>query len=230
VYSDLVTHGLHEIDLWLGDIVKATKDAGIFKDTDFFIVSDHGHLNVCRSIAPNAVFAERGLIDVGPDGAIRDYKAFCKSTGLSAQIYLKDPSDNSACSATYALLSEMKDSGLYGISRVYTAKEAEREEHLAGRFSFVVESDGFTTFSNEWLAPIVRNREIKEGSRTGYAAHGHHPDRGPQPTVIAFGPHIRAGATVEKARLVDEAPTFAKALGVELGKVDGAAVEGILKE
>ena len=227
LFSPLVTHGLHEIDLWLGDIIKATRDAGIFEDTDFVITSDHGQLNISRTISPNVVFADHGLIQVDADGNVADYTAFCKSTALSAQVYLKNPDDKKAYDKTFQLLNHMCEEGIYGISRVYTAKEAEREEHLAGGFSFVIESDGYSSFTNDWVRPIVRNKDITD-YRFGHATHGHHPDKGPQPTMMAFGPRFRAGAVVERRPLIDQAATFARVLGLELGDIEGKAMDEIL--
>jgi hypothetical protein len=64
--------------------------------------------------------------------------------------------------------------------------------------------------------------------RFGHATHGHQPDKGPQPTLIAFGPDIKPGAVVEKARIIDEPVTIARVLGLDMGDVDGHVIEGIL--
>lgn len=227
VFSSQVTHGIHEVDSWMGELIKATQDAGIYEDTDFIMISDHGQLNIVRVIAMNAIFAENGLIDVDADGNITDYIAFSKSSGMSAQVYLKHPQNADALAQTECVLRKLCEDGLYGISRVYTAKEAREEEHLAGEFSFVLETDGYTTFSNEWTRPLIQNKDLSD-YRFGNATHGHHPDKGPQPTLFAFGPHFRAGAMLERGLLVDEAPTIARVLGVDLGKVDGHVIEEIL--
>ncbi|HPJ02864.1 MAG TPA: alkaline phosphatase family protein, partial [Candidatus Limiplasma sp.] len=220
VFSDLVTHGLHEVDNWMGTLIKATKDAGIYEDTDFIMVSDHGQLNIVRALAMNAIFRENGLIETDEAGNITDYTAFCKSSGLSAQVYLKNPDDRNAYARTYEVLNRLCDDGIYGISRVYTAGEAQREEHLSGGFSFVLETDGYTAFNNDWVKPVLRPKDVSD-YRYGNATHGHHPNKGPQPTFFAFGPDIQPGAVVERARLVDEAPTIAKILGVRLDGADG---------
>ena len=225
LFTSLVTHGLHEIDLWLGELMKATRDAGIAEDTNFFIVSDHGQLNITRSVALNALLAEKGLLTVGEDGQVADYVAIAKSTGLSAQIYLKDPKD---FDRVHAVLEQMCEDGLYGFERVYTADEVMKEEGLSGKFSFVVETDGYTSFSNAWTRPLVR-RVDNSDYKFGRATHGHQPDKGPQPTLIAFGPDIKAGARVARRPIVDEAPTYAKLLGVELPEADGVAIDEILK-
>lgn len=227
LFSPLVTHGLHEIDLWLGDVIKACEDAGIYDDTDFFIVSDHGQLNIERTISPNVVFAENGLIDVDGDGKIADWTAFSKSAALSAQVYLKDSDDKAAHDKTCDLLRWMVDQEVYGISRVFTREEVRAEYRLGGDFSFVIETDGFTSFTNEWTRPLVRVLDPGD-YRFGRATHGHLPEKGPQPTLLAFGPRIRQGAVLENARLVDEAPTIARLLGLEMTGVDGRALDELL--
>ena len=148
-------------------------------------------MNIVRTVSPNAVLAEHGLIDVGEDGKIRDYTAFCKSAALSTHVYMKDPTDRDALRRTYELLSFMCDEGLYGISRVLTAEEARREEHLAGGFSFVLESDGYSSFTNEWTRPLVRPLDISD-YRFGRATHGHNPDKGPQAHNAVFRPGHKA--------------------------------------
>ena len=228
LFSDKVTHGLHEIDIWLGELIRACRDAGIYDDTDFFIVSDHGQLGIVRTASPNVMFARHGLIDVGPDGQITDYRAFCKSAALSAQIYLRDPDDRATYDKVYALLNDMCRDGVWGIGRVYTAEEAQREEHLSGGFSFVIETDGYTSFTSDWREPYVHPLDISD-YRFGRATHGHLPDKGPQPTLLAFGPDIRPGAVVERAALVDEPATIARVLGLEFGDIDGKVIEGILR-
>ncbi|MDI9520003.1 MAG: hypothetical protein QM308_02455 [Bacillota bacterium] len=75
-----------------------------------------------------------------------------------------------------------------------------------------------------------RSNDSPVDYRFGRATHGHHPDRGPQPTLIAFGPSIKAGVVVEKRCIVDEPSTFAKVLGLDMGDIDGSAISEILKE
>lgn len=224
VFSPLVTHGLHEIDLWLGEILKALEDAGIREQTDLFIVSDHGQMNITRSVALNALLAERGLLTVDGAGHIADYRAIARSAGMSAHVYVKDPADEER---VYALLRQMAADGLYGFERVYTAREAREEEGLYGDFSFVLETDGYTSFSNACTRPLVRPADLSD-YKFGRATHGYHPDKGPQPTLLACGPHIRPGVSLERRPIVDEAPTYARILGLTLPDAEGRAIEELL--
>jgi len=224
VFSEKVTHGLHEIDTLMGLVMKACRDAGIEEETDFFVVSDHGQINITRSVALNAFLADRGLITVGPDGEVADYVAIAKSTGLSAQIYLKNPADHDR---VLTILEEMRDEGLYGFSRIFTAEEMRRDEGLYGNFAFVVETDGYTSFRNDWLRPWVRPVDNSD-YKFGRATHGHNPDVGPQPMLVAWGPDIKPGVVLDRRPIVDEAPTYARILGLELPWADGKAIEEIL--
>ena len=53
--------------------------------------------------------------------------------------------------------------------------------------------------------------------------------KGPQPVFVAKGPDFRENVTLETCSLVDEAPTYARLLGVELPGADGRALEEFLR-
>ena len=55
--------------------MEAAMDAGIYDDTNFAVISDHGHLPVKQVFHPNVLFVQAGLIRVGEDGTIRDWDA-----------------------------------------------------------------------------------------------------------------------------------------------------------
>ena len=122
----------------------------------------------------------------------------------------------------------MRDEGVYGISRVYTAEEAAKEEHLAGDFSFVIEGDGYTSFAEDWNRPMVKQLDLTD-YRFGRATHGHNPDKGPQPFFFGFGPDIAEGVRIDRRPTVDEAPTYAAVLGIEMPGTDGSPVREMLK-
>ncbi|MBQ8387830.1 MAG: alkaline phosphatase family protein [Clostridia bacterium] len=228
LFNEQVTRGVEDTERWLFDLIEATKEAGVFEETNFFLISDHGQLDVVRSIKPNVILADHGLIDANADGSLADWRAYCHSTGLSAQIKLRDPNDRDTWQKVYELLRHMCDEGIYGISRVYTREEARAEEHLDGDFAFVIETDGYTSFSEDWNRPLIK-QNTNSDYRFGKATHGHHPDRGPQPVFLGFGPDIREGVRIGRRSTVDEAPTYAKILGLDYPHADGRAMDEILK-
>lgn len=227
VFSDLVTTGLDECEAMLTMLVHATKDAGVFEDTNFIVTADHGQLNSTREVNLNRLFVDNGLIETNDDGCIKDCLAWCQPSGMSAQIYLKDPNDEALKQRVYSLLAEKRDEGVWGISQVYTRDEF-KGMRLDGEFSFVVETDGFSSFGADWSGSGA------EGSRWTVSGpisgdHGFHPDKGPRPPFLAFGPDIKPGVVIEEGRLIDGAPTYAKILGVELPGADGTAFSELLK-
>ena len=227
VFSDLVKKGLDECEEMLAAIVRATKEAGVFEDTNFVVTADHGQLNTTRYVNLNYLFASCGLIETNSDGSIKDCQAWCQQSGMSAQIYLKNPKDEVLKQKVYSLLKDKCDEGVWGISQIYSREEF-MKMHLDGDFSFVVETDGFTSFGGDWKEgsveiPAIISNGCMEGN------HGFHPNKGPRPPFLACGPDIKQGVVLGEGRLIDGAPTYAEILGVELPDADGTAFFELLR-
>jgi predicted AlkP superfamily pyrophosphatase or phosphodiesterase len=227
VFNDRVAKGIEETDEWIGRVMAAAEDAGVAEETTLFLVSDHGQIDITRSLNVNVLFADYGLIRADEEGRLVSWDAYSLSNGLSALVYLRDREDHRLYEKTYALLRYLCEEGIYGIGRVFTEPEARASEHLGGDFSFVLETDGYTSFGDNWKRPIVKNMDLSD-YRYGKATHGYLPDRGPQPMFMAKGPGIRPGAVLEKRDIIDEAPTFAKVLGFSLPEADGVPIDEIL--
>lgn len=229
LFNEKVTDGIVETDRWIGQLVEATKRAGIYNNTNFVVISDHGLININRCINLNVILADNGLIKTDEKGNVSDWCAFIRSEGTCAFVHLKNPSDDNIWKKTYNLLKHMKDEGIYGIEKVFTTEEINEIEHLNGNFSFVLETDGYTSFGDSVTRPLVKNFDISD-FRYGVAAHGHLPDKGPQPVFMAKGPSFKENVIIDRRPIVDEAPTFAKILGIELPDADGVAIDEILKK
>jgi len=229
VFNDYVKAGVIETDQYIGQLINATKIAGIYDETNFVLVSDHGQIDIKRMIHPNIIFAENGLISPTEDGEIYNWKAMSVSGGASALVYIKDKNDKETYEKTYNLLKKMRDDGIYGISEVYTHDEINEKEHLDGDFAFVIETDGYTSFGDNVLGNLVTDCDNYD-YRFGKATHGYLPDKGPQPAFAAKGPNFKENVVLEQGLLVDEAPTFAKVLGLELPNADGKAMNEVIRE
>lgn len=227
VFSDAVRESVRLTDEWLSRLISAVKETGLWEDTDIVLLSDHGQINITRAISPNVYFAREGLISTDGEGRVTSYRAFCKSAGASAQVYLSHPDDGELYERVYRLLKWICDEGVYGISQVFTKDEAREQFSLYGDFSFVLEGDGYTSFGEWALPPAVRGYDITD-FRYGRATHGHLPTLGPQPTFIGRGPSFKSGVTLACGDILNHAPTLAKALGIELYDAVGTTVEKIL--
>ena len=224
LFGPAVTRALELTDQWIGQLMDAVEEAGIAGTTSFAIVSDHGHMEIKRNLNLNVYLRDRGFIQVDDQEHLADWTALSKSCDLSAQIYVRD---KSRLDEVGRALREMCDEGIYGISEVLTAQEAESRYGLAGDFSFVVESDGFTCFTDDWRRPAVQIIE-PEVYEHRFSTHGHMPEKGPQPPMIVCGPAFRRGVTLERGSILDEAPTFAAALGLTLPQAQGKPMNDLL--
>lgn len=227
VFGDHIRKALEDTDRWIGDLMEAASDAGVLGETNFVLTSDHGQMDIKRVIHINVLLADAGLIRPRGENEDPEWDAWCQSGGMSACVYLKDPSDRALWERTYAVLTHLCEEGVYGISRVYTAEEAVREEHYGGDFSFVLETDNYTSFGDRFLRPLVTGADNGD-YRKGRATHGYLPSKGPWPVFYCKGPSFRDGAELEEGRLVDEAPTVAKALGIDMPDTDGDPVTELL--
>ena len=228
VFGPHIDRALDYLDRYIGELMDACRIAGVLEDTNLILVSDHGQRNIRRVINLNVLLADQGLLRVDADGKIISWDAFSFSNAMSSLIYLRDPEDKKLKDQVYRELMAYCEEGIYGIGRVFTAEEAEKEEHLKGDFSFVVESDGYTSFADKAVRPLVVGFDDRD-YRFGHATHGYLPDRGAQPVFAAQGPDFREGVVRTRGKVVDEAPTYAKLLDVTLRDAEGEPMEEFLK-
>lgn len=218
---------IDDLDRWLNMLWAAVEETGEAENTDIFLVSDHGQRDVRRNISLNVLFAENGFIRLAEDGSMDSWDAYCLSNGMSALVFLRDKDDLCLQKRVYSFLEKLLDEEVYGFSRIYTEEESRREEHFGGPFSFVLETDGYTSFGDYLKRPLVRDLS-NEDYRFGAATHGYLPNTGPQPILLAKGPSIRKNVVLSGSHIVNEAPTYAKILGARLPNADGKAIEEIL--
>jgi len=228
VFGPHLKEAIDRMDRWLCDIWQAVVDAGMADDTDIFLVSDHGQREVRRNISINVLLAENGFITLNEDGSIAHWDAYCLSNGMSAVVFLRDQKDAALYKRVHSFLQGLLEQEVYGFSRIYTEEQARTEEHFGGPFSFVLETDGYTSFGDYLTRPLVRDLS-NEDYRFGAATHGYLPKFGPHPMLLAKGPSIRENVVLSGSHIVNEVPTYAKILGAELPGMDGSPILEILK-
>ena len=219
VFNEKVAEGVLRSERYMQMIFDACREAGILENTDFVICSDHGQINYSRKMNLNLLFVHEGLIKTDAEGKITQWKAWAKSANFCAQVYLSDPAQYDR---VYSVLRKACDSGDLGIGRVMTAEEAKKQYGLYGDFSFVLESDESTLFTSKWTEPLF---SPAEGVK---ASHGHDPSVGPQPVFLGYGPSFRKGVVLPEGKLIDEAPTYARILSLNLPDAEGAPMTGLL--
>ncbi|MBE6918279.1 MAG: alkaline phosphatase family protein [Ruminococcaceae bacterium] len=223
-FAPEVYKALDQMDIWLGEVLQAMEDAGGYEDVNFIILSDHGQMDFDRYTRLNVLLKEGGFIDLAPDGSVYDWRAFCKG-GMSAPVFLSDPNYEPLKKAVHEYLLELAKDPRWGIEQVFTVEETKEIYGTYGTFSFMVEGDGHTTFTDDWHGECSVPVEAIEGYR---AKHGYRPEKGPQPIFLAAGPAFQPGAVVANAHVTDEAPTLAAVLGQTLPQADGRVLHELL--
>ncbi|MCM3637502.1 ectonucleotide pyrophosphatase/phosphodiesterase [Sporosarcina luteola] len=222
---------LRRHDERLGDVFQALEESGIAEKSTIVALGDHSSIDISKVIKLNVLLEESGLIKVNKKGQVKSWRAFCKSNDGSAYIYLNDPEDRHAEEKVQAILHSMMRNPENGIEFVLSGKEAsetgadnEADFMLEARagFYFTEELDGeaFSEITEEDLAV----------GRYSKAVYGYSPLKPDYETVfIAKGSGITPDVEIPTMSLVDEGPTFARILGLDLGETDGRILHEILE-
>ncbi len=226
VFTPYTTEGLDYTDMWLGEIIEALEEAGIYDETNFILLSDHGQRDFVRRMKPNVLLRRAGYIDVDENEKVTDWRAICQSNGMSAYVYVKDEKD---CDGVRALIDSWIADGVWGVGKVRTVEECRRDYGLWGEFTFMLETDGYSTFAGDWKEPVVAGVNLSD-YRLGAATHGYEPETGAQPVFVGRGPAFKEGAFLPSGSVLDEAPTMAAILGGQMPDADGKPMWELLAE
>jgi predicted AlkP superfamily pyrophosphatase or phosphodiesterase len=213
----------------IGLICRAYEQAGYKGKFNFILVSDHGQLDVSRSVNVNTFFADKGWYTLDENGKAIDWKVTAISCGFSAYVKVKDPTDEAFKKEVKAYLQHLVDEGIYGFGQVFDEYELEEQWHLKGDFQFMLETDGCTSFWDRYTHPFVDNKKDFSDYRKGNATHGFLPTKGPRPVFVAKGPAFKENYVGRGGCIIDIAPTVAKAMGIEFYPCDGEARVDLLK-
>lgn len=224
VMSENVKIALKNEDKRIGKIIHAVKDAGIYSNTTFIVLGDHGFQDTDYKICMNTAFRDAGLINVNKNGKLTDWQAYVNSCDGSAQVYLKD-NNSETMKKVEQLLYQYKNKADSCIKEIYTKGQC-KEKGVTGDFSYMLEANRGYYFANDWTQKTVIN------NRDYYAAtHGYDPLTPNYRTFfLASGAGIRKGVVISSINIVDECPTMAKLLGLKMANVDGRVLNEIIKK
>jgi predicted AlkP superfamily pyrophosphatase or phosphodiesterase len=221
---------LHRHDKRLGRIMDALKEAGIAEKSTVSILGDHSALDESKVIKLNVLFKERGLIQTNASGKVTDWKAYCKSCDGSAYVYVKNPSDDATKNTVTDILRELLQDASNGIEAAITGADANAKGADGTAFRMLEAANGFyfsEAIDGDYIEEVTE--QDARSKKYTYACHGYSPEKDGYHTVFfAAGKGIRPGISVKSMNLVDEGPTFARLLGLDLGDTDGSIIEGIL--
>lgn len=225
-FTPSVHEALLKVDGWLSRLMAAIDAAGNTGTTNFVIVSDHGHLAMEQTTNLNTLFKDHGFLRVDESGELIDYDVYCLSAGFSAQLFLADGLSSDRRYEVEQFLKEIEANPAYRIERIHTESEARAVHRLGGPFDYVVESEPGVLVGMDWNQRTVI---LVDDDFEGYLGnHGHAPWHGAQPVFVANGPDFEPGADAGRRSILDQAPTFAAVLGLELPHAEGTAMAELL--
>ncbi len=215
---------IKQADEHVRDLVEAVEKAGLKEKTTFVIMSDHGFINYTKTVQPNVMLKQEGLIkEFGGKPVERKVWSFAQGVAF---IYLLDQTDRAA------LLADItpKLAALEGVSEVITeadfAKYGLQTVAEDPRMPDLILSakEGYN-FSNS-----VAGNDTVTTLETQKGAHGYSPsDPLMDASFLASGAGVKAGVTLDRIGNIDIAPTVAKLLGIEMKDVEGQVLDGILE-
>lgn len=219
---------LKRLDGRVADIIQASKDAGIFENTNFVVLGDHYQITVQKMIHLNMLFAKHGWLTPisGKTTYHNNWQVTAKTCDGETYIYTRGNVNLGALKQIIA--------GVEGVERIYDNKEA-ISRGADPRCTFLVEAKAGYYFTDEVNRPaVVEDVDPQSlGTHDRYrGVHGYGPDKPDYYTTAVFaGPDINKGQTIDGARLVDEGPTFAKLLGLAYPTATaGRIIPGVIKE
>jgi len=196
---------LERVDVRIGEILAAIKEAGLGDSTDVFVVSDHGFLPVERQIRPNVLLAKAGLLTADDRGEVTGGKVATVSNGGSFFIYWPEATDLRGEVVT--ALRPLLDQGLvWGV----LDQPALRDLGAEPTAQMALEAAEGTAFASSARGELVGRLETPGGT------HGYLPFRqGLEASFIAWGPDVKAGVDLHRIPMTRIGPTVLQALGIE---------------
>lgn len=213
-------------DLRLGEILDVVELSGEEDNTTIIVLGDHSSKDAKNIIFLNTIFKKHGLIKTDRLGQIIDYDVIAKEAGGSSYIYTDG--NYSFEKIRNLIESELPEEA---IEAYFTGEEA--SVLGADGECFMMVEAGLDYLFEDGLAPkaFMTTAELVDTDILFHTNnHGYSPylKKDYETVFIAKGAGIKENINIGKMKLVDEGPTFARILGLDLGDVDGRVLEEIL--
>ncbi|HEU0185163.1 MAG TPA: ectonucleotide pyrophosphatase/phosphodiesterase [Blastocatellia bacterium] len=210
-------------DGYIHRIIEATKQAGIFEKTTFFIVSDHGFADIDKRFSPNVALAKEGLITLDATGKATAWKAAAWPAGGSCPIVLKDENDKETEAKVGAIFSKWAKQENSPIKQIVTRAEL-RKMKAVPQAALMLEAASGYSFDDK-----LTGEEVRDSGETYKGTHGYLPtDPRMRASLIIYGSGARGGAKLPLARMIDVAPSIAGLLKLKLPQPEGKPIEELL--
>ena len=199
---------LETIDAEIARVLDVVGASDAADRTYVIVVSDHGFANIQRTLRPNALFREEGLLGVDATGRINRWDAYFHPSGGSGFVYLAHPDDRAIRARVEALLARLAADPDLGIARVWSAEDlAGLAAHPGAAFGVGMKPGWYTSGATDAIT----------GPPPSRGGHGFPPDY-PElhASLILRGPGIVPGQDLGIVRMTQIGPTVAGLLNLKL--------------
>ena len=213
-------------DSCVREVVDAVDAAGIRPRTTILIVSDHGFMAIPKTLQPNVVLRQAGLLTVD-SGQVTAARVHVYPEGGIGMVYLTVPDQADADrKKTIALFQDREE-----IAQVLTPADFPKyglplpSDYPAMADLILVAKDGYG------FSATATGDDFVVKSETTVGTHGFPSTNAKMnATFIVSGNGIRQGGEIGVVENIDIAPTIARLLNVPLPNVDGKVLTTILKQ
>jgi predicted AlkP superfamily pyrophosphatase or phosphodiesterase len=208
------------------NVVDAVDAAGIRDRTTILVVSDHGFMAIPKTLQPNVVLRQEGLMTV-EGGQVTAARAQVIPEGGIGMVYLTVPGKTKEDANRVIELFRERE----GIAGIITPAEfgkyglPQPQDYAQMADLIFVAKDGYGINATAVGEDSVITSETTLGTH-GFLSTNPKMNA----TFIASGAGIRTGQEIGIIENIDVAPTIAKLLGVSLAAADGKAIEQALGE
>ncbi|RMD96117.1 MAG: alkaline phosphatase family protein, partial [Calditrichaeota bacterium] len=157
-------------DTQIGRLIEAAKQAHIFKQTVFMIVSDHGHAQIRWLLHPGPLLVRAGLIRLDSAGQPVEWQAMVNPTGGSCAIILKNPADQHLRRKVVNVFRHAPAELVRGIERQFSGQQLDSlgiDPHAV----LVLEAKAGYAFGGHLQGKLL------EAAQGYHSTHGYLPDK-----------------------------------------------------
>lgn len=214
-------------DACVARVLEALNDAGILDRTTVLLVADHGFTLTPKSIKPNVLLRQAGLLKA-EQGRIVEAAVNVVPEGGLGLVYCNVPGQVEADRRRVKELFAGKE----GVAAVLEPEEFAKHgmplprEYPQAPDLVIAAVDGYG------VSAVAEGESFVGTNTEGKLPAGTHGFLATSPKMnalcIAWGRGIQAGAKIEQAENIDVAPTIAALLGIENFPADGRVLKGAL--
>jgi len=215
-------------DTCLQRILDALDDAGIRDSATVIVMADHGFTATPKSLRPNVLLRQAGLLTATPAGKIESCRVRVLSGGGVGLVYATAEKGGAEDlqKARHLLqgkegIAEIIEPARYGEYHLPTPQENPQMADLV-----LVAKDGYA-FNDSAAGEQAVVSSYETRASLGYHGHVASLNKMSVPLVM-WGAGVKAGARIEQAELIDVAPTVARLLGAAMDKVQGRVLDELL--